>query len=103
MTMPTLTQLQKQKTCQINFKWKVFDHPPYSPDFASSDFHLIAQVEELIDKKQIAAAVTNWLNGLAVTEYYMGIQKLMERYDKGLNMEGWLYGEAKVSSLMYGK
>jgi hypothetical protein len=23
-----------------HFNWELFDHPPYSPDFAPSDYHL---------------------------------------------------------------
>jgi hypothetical protein len=28
------------------FKWDVLDHPPYSPDLAPSDFHLLLHLKK---------------------------------------------------------
>ena len=28
-----------------SFQWEVFDHPPYSPDFATFDFHLFPRMK----------------------------------------------------------
>ena len=34
------------------FKWDIFDHPPYSPDLVSSDFHLfLHQMKYLAGEK----------------------------------------------------
>ena len=27
------------------FNWEIFDHPPYSPDLAPSDYHLFTKME----------------------------------------------------------
>ncbi|KAJ8867646.1 hypothetical protein PR048_031449 [Dryococelus australis] len=56
-----------------SFRWEVFDHPPYSPDLAPSDFHLFPAL-----KKKVAARTapqhqqrtaghsdTTWLNSKA--------------------------------------
>jgi histone-lysine N-methyltransferase SETMAR len=28
-----------------HFNWELFDHPPYSPDLASSDYHLFTYLK----------------------------------------------------------
>ncbi|GBM55089.1 hypothetical protein AVEN_55973-1 [Araneus ventricosus] len=30
------------------FGWEIFDHPPYSPDLAPSDFHLFLKLKEFL-------------------------------------------------------
>ena len=85
------TQALLQKFC-----WDLFDHQPYSPDLALSDFHLFSQMkvwlgtqrlrvktnEELID------GVKDWLSSQPATFYDVGILKLVSRCDKCLNSEG---------------
>ncbi|GBN69554.1 Histone-lysine N-methyltransferase SETMAR [Araneus ventricosus] len=76
------------------FGCEIFDHPPYSPDLAPSDFHLFLKLKECLGRKQFGSdvelenAVTTWLNELAAEEYDMGILKLVDRYDKCLNVGG---------------
>jgi histone-lysine N-methyltransferase SETMAR len=36
------------------FGWENLDHPPYSPDLASSDFHLFSKIEEFLGCKRMA-------------------------------------------------
>ncbi|GBN44354.1 Histone-lysine N-methyltransferase SETMAR [Araneus ventricosus] len=73
--------------------WEIYDHPPYSPDLAPSDFHLFLKLKVFLRGKRFGSdeelenAVTTWLNELAAEEYDMGILKLVERYDKCLNLE----------------
>ncbi|GBL86187.1 hypothetical protein AVEN_131934-1 [Araneus ventricosus] len=76
---------------------EIFDHPPYSPDLAPSDFHLFLKLKEFLSGKRFGSdgelenAVTTWVNELASEEYDMGILKLMNRYDKCLNVGDWIY------------
>jgi hypothetical protein len=75
------------------FSWEIFDHPAYSPDLAPSDYHLFTKMkvwlatqrfntnEELMDG-------VNWLQNLAAPFFDEGLQKLVSRYDKCLNMNG---------------
>ncbi|GBL79037.1 hypothetical protein AVEN_48988-1 [Araneus ventricosus] len=76
------------------FGWEIFDHPPYSPVFAPSDFHLFLKLKEFLGGKcfgsdeELENAVTTWLNELAAEEYDMKILKLVDRYDKCLNVGG---------------
>ncbi|GBN28107.1 hypothetical protein AVEN_51974-1 [Araneus ventricosus] len=73
----------------------LFDPPPYSPDLASSDYHLSLKLKKFLGGKcfgsddELENAVTTWLNELAAEEYYgMGILKLLNRYDECLNVGG---------------
>ncbi|GBM15065.1 hypothetical protein AVEN_150084-1 [Araneus ventricosus] len=83
----------KQKTDRI-FPHYIFEHPPYSPDLAPSDFHLFLNLKEFLGGKRFGSdaefekAVTTWLNELAAEEYDIGILKLVDKYDKCLNVGG---------------
>ena len=37
------------------FNWEVFDHPPYSPDLAPSDFHLFRKLKAWLGGQRFAA------------------------------------------------
>ncbi|GFV65531.1 histone-lysine N-methyltransferase SETMAR [Trichonephila clavipes] len=39
------------KTLLRGFDWDVFDHPPYSPDLAPSDFHLFLHLKSFLAGK----------------------------------------------------
>ncbi|KAJ4431856.1 hypothetical protein ANN_20462 [Periplaneta americana] len=73
---------------------ELFDHPLYSPDLASSDFHLFTKLKEFLDGKRFGSddelrnAMNNWHKGLAADDYNTGILKLEDRYDKCLNNGG---------------
>ncbi|KAJ4433931.1 hypothetical protein ANN_16250 [Periplaneta americana] len=73
------------------FDWEIFDHPPYSPDLAPSDFHLFTKLKDFLggtrfgSDEELKKTVNTWLNELAAEEYHTGILKLVNRYDKCLN------------------
>jgi histone-lysine N-methyltransferase SETMAR len=76
------------------FGWEVFEYPAYSPDLAPSDFHFLPKLKEFLggrrfkSDEEVKDAVKVWLNGLAAEVYDEGIQKLVTRYDKCLNVGG---------------
>jgi histone-lysine N-methyltransferase SETMAR len=77
------------------FGWEVFEHPAYSPELAPSDFHLFPKLKEFFGGRRFKSgeevkkdAVKEWLNGLAAEVYDEGIQKLVTRCDKCLNVGG---------------
>ncbi|GFX19173.1 histone-lysine N-methyltransferase SETMAR [Trichonephila clavipes] len=80
----------------LSFGWEQIDHPPYSPDWAPSDFHLFRYLKEFLGGKRFDTAgevkeeVQDWLSSPAADVYDLGIQKLVERYDKCLNKYGKL-------------
>ncbi|GBM70850.1 hypothetical protein AVEN_126761-1 [Araneus ventricosus] len=85
-----------------NVVWKIlyisltplYDHPPYTPDLAPSDFHLFLKLKEFLGGKRFGSdeelenAVTTWLNELVAEEYDVEIPKLVNRYNKCLNVGG---------------
>lgn len=76
------------------FQWDIFDHPPYSPDLAPSDFHLFPDLKKWLGgrrfetNEELQDKVKTYFSSLAATFYEEGIEKLVHRYDKCLNMYG---------------
>jgi len=76
------------------FGWEQFDHPPYSPDLAPSDFHLLLHLKSFLaglqfhDDNEVREAVTTCFASQAASFYDERIQKLVQRYDKCLNNGG---------------
>jgi len=77
-----------------HFGWEVFDHPLYSPYLAPSDYHLFPNMKTWLatqrfdDDAELQAGVNEWLKSRAAKFYDDGINKLVHRYDKCLNLNG---------------
>ena len=77
---------------QFLAQWKVtvLDHPPYSPDLAPTDYFLFRKVKSqskgrLFDSiSDIQKAVTT----IAKDDFYKGIQKLYDRANLCVQLEG---------------
>jgi transcription termination factor NusB len=71
------------------FNWEIFDHPSYSPEVAPSDYHLLTKMKVWLGtqgfhtNEELMDGVNNWLHNLDE-----GLQKLVSRYDKCLNVDG---------------
>jgi histone-lysine N-methyltransferase SETMAR len=84
-------QTQDLNTSLGGNKWTT---PPYSPDLASSDFHLFLQLKKFPggkrfeDDDDLKDAVQKWLTSQAAAFYEECIQKLVPHYDKCLNNGG---------------
>ncbi|UYV62003.1 hypothetical protein LAZ67_1007460 [Cordylochernes scorpioides] len=71
------------QTLLENFKWEFFTHPPYSPELASSDFHLFPALKLYLGGKHFAnddevqAEVNYWLRRQDTAWYNSGIKKLL--------------------------
>jgi len=77
----------------MTFGWKQFDHPPYNPDLAPGDCHLFLHPKSLIagpwfHDDEVKEAVTTCFASQAVSFYDVGVQKLVQRYDKCLDNGG---------------
>ena len=54
------------------FNWEIFDHPPYSPDLAPSEYHLFTKAKVCLatqrfhTNEELTDGVNNWLHNLAV-------------------------------------
>jgi len=76
------------------FGWEIFDHPPYSPDLSPSDYHLFSKMKVWLatqrfhTNEELMDGVNNWLHNLAAPFFDEGLQKLVPRHDKCLNLDG---------------
>ena len=77
-----------------SFKWEQFNHPPYSPDLAPSDYHLFQHLKSFLggqrfdDDDDVKESVDTWLKSQAATFYDDGIRRLAPRYQKCLDNDG---------------
>jgi hypothetical protein len=76
------------KATSLKLKWDVLPNPPYSPDLASSDYHLFGPMKWFIEGKRfrnnydVIAAVQSWIHKQQKTFFETGIKKLPERSHK---------------------
>jgi histone-lysine N-methyltransferase SETMAR len=82
---------QKKLAC---LGFQCLDHPPYSPDLASSDYHLFPGLKKQLkgrdfssDMEVIAAAET-WSDGQLSDFFLSGLQKLEQRAKKCIELRG---------------
>jgi len=70
------------------------DHPPYSPDLAPSDFHLLVHLKKHVagkkfdDDDEVKEEVMAWFKEQEADFYDSGIQKLVPRLNKCLDNAG---------------
>ncbi|UYV62508.1 hypothetical protein LAZ67_2000896 [Cordylochernes scorpioides] len=82
------------QTLLENFKWKIFTHPPYSPDLAPSDFHLFPALKlhlggkHFANDEEVQAEANHWLRRQDTAWYNSGIKKLLQRYQKCSDRNG---------------
>jgi histone-lysine N-methyltransferase SETMAR len=77
------------------FIWELFDHSPYSPDLALSDYHLFTHTHLknwlgsrcFNNNKELKEGIKMWLSSQA-DFFDAGTQKLIPQYDKCLSSIG---------------
>jgi histone-lysine N-methyltransferase SETMAR len=78
MTMRAHTLLPQDLI--VTFGWEQFDHPPYNPDLAPSDFHVILYLKtfpggwRFHDDNKIKEAINTWFALQAASFYDAGTQ-----------------------------
>ena len=55
-TRPHVSMSTRQKLLELG--WDVLPHPPYSPDIASSDFHLFRSLQNFLNGKNFEILLT---------------------------------------------
>ena len=76
------------------FNWEIFDYPSYSPDLAPNDYHLFTKMKVWLatqrfhTNEELADGVNNWLHNLTAPFFDEGLQKLVSRHKKCLNVDG---------------
>jgi histone-lysine N-methyltransferase SETMAR len=75
-------------------QWTVLPHPSYSPDLASSDYHLFSPLKGAIRGKkfesdrEVISEVKRWLRQRPAEWYREGIQARTSRWRKAIDSEG---------------
>jgi hypothetical protein len=81
-------------TLHGQLKRDIFNHPAWSPDLAPSDYHCFPNLNKFLAPEilrilqETKDAVSTLLKALAATFPNEGIQKLVLRYEKCLNLHG---------------
>ena len=76
------------------FNWEIFNHPLYSLHLAPSDYHLFTKIKVWLatycfhNNEELMDRVSNWLHNLLAPFGDEGLQELVSRYDKCLNVDG---------------
>ncbi len=77
-----------------DFKWKIVYHPAYSPDTALLDYHAFPDLKKdlvskwFADEASLKAALSTFFGKMDSSWYAQGIEKLIFRYNKCLNICG---------------
>jgi len=62
------------------FNWEIFNHPPYSPDLAPSNYHLFTKMkvwlatQRVHTNEELMDGVNNWLHNLAALFFDEGLK-----------------------------
>ena len=77
---------------QLGFE--LLQHHPYSPDLVPSDYHIFSPLKEVLrgcrfsSDEEVKEAVHTWLPEQPKSFFSAGIQKLVERYNKCIVLQG---------------
>jgi len=72
-------------------KFEVLSHPPYSPDFAPSDFHFFTHLKRVLkgthftSDDEVKQTVTSWIKQRTPEFFIDGMRKLVLGWEKVLN------------------
>jgi len=75
-------------------KWNVLPHPPYSPDVAPSDYHVVGLLKGHLGGKrfhnngEVIHDVQEWLHWQPKDFFLSGIRKLLDRWHKCIASQG---------------
>ncbi len=89
----------KPSDCEMHailkdFKWKLFPHPPYSPDLAPCDYHLFPALKDHLEDKRFSSEaeldteISLFFSKIDPSFYRFGIEKLVSHYNKCLDLLG---------------
>src|SRR5688572_13595232 len=85
--------LRTQETIN-KMSWTIFPDPPYSPDFAPVDCHLLGKLEESLRGNHYASVedvkrgVQTWIKQMPAAFYERGIMDLVPRWQKCIAGDG---------------
>lgn len=89
---PHIAHLTKAKVNQMG--WELLNHPPYSPDFSPSDFHLFRSLEHFLNKRKfrniehLRRRLTSFFESKDLEFWRRGIDLLPEKWEKTIQASG---------------
>ncbi|GFO05042.1 histone-lysine N-methyltransferase SETMAR [Plakobranchus ocellatus] len=76
------------------YSWEILPHPAHSPDLAPSDFHLFGPLKRHLGgmafetEDDLISELRNWFNNLDVDFFRVGINSLLSRWQKCIDLHG---------------
>ncbi|GFO25927.1 transposase [Plakobranchus ocellatus] len=76
------------------YGWEILPHPAHSPDLAPSDFHLFGPLKRHLGgmaferEDDLISVLTNWFDNLDVDFFRVGINSLLLRWQKCIDLHG---------------
>ncbi|KAF6198043.1 hypothetical protein GE061_007789 [Apolygus lucorum] len=89
---PHTAALTREKLEEMH--WTTVEHPPYSPDLSPCDYHMFGPLKEALGgerfqtDEEVETFVCNWLRTRPSTFFKTGIEKLPNRWEKCITLEG---------------
>jgi histone-lysine N-methyltransferase SETMAR len=89
---PHVSEMTQQKIKELN--WEILEHPPYSPDLASSDYHLFRPLQNHINNKkferfeEVNDAILAYFESKPRSFYKAGTEKLATRWETVIESNG---------------
>ena len=74
--------------------WEVLPHPPYSPDLAPTDYHLLRSLSNVMRRvsfnsdAELRACLDEFFESKSNNFYRKGIENLVERWEKVVDTNG---------------
>ncbi|GFO17360.1 histone-lysine N-methyltransferase SETMAR [Plakobranchus ocellatus] len=85
-----LTQQWLQRYC-----WEILPHTAHSPDLAPSNFHLFGPLKHHLGgmafetEDDLISELRNWFDNLDVDFFRMGMNSLLSRWQKCIDLHGY--------------
>ncbi|GFN88233.1 histone-lysine N-methyltransferase SETMAR [Plakobranchus ocellatus] len=76
------------------YGWEILPHPAHSPDLALSDFHLFGPLKRHLGgmafetEDDLISELRNWFDNLDVDFFRVGINSLLWRWQKCIDLHG---------------
>ncbi|GFU24442.1 uncharacterized protein TNCV_2264091 [Trichonephila clavipes] len=77
-----------------HLRWEVLEHPSYSPDLSSCEYHIFGPLKKSLngqlfsDESEVQAAVENWFQIQHRSFFTQGTHHIVDRWDTCSNIQG---------------